>query len=165
MLVVLPLNVYISTSREDRFLPSAPWIIYVHRELAAALKWSPRGRTGRRAAEPRVRRGSQSASLPLNIIIIKERSGPIKHGGKQRGVRSGRGRSAALFTLQMRLSYTMYSKTGPTASNSSHLPTKASFPESSSLSSPLPSSALSRSLSNHLFFFLCSRFEELAHDD
>lgn len=40
--------------------------------------------------------------------------------------------SAILFTLQMRLSYTMYSKMGPTASNSSHLPTKASFPESSS---------------------------------
>lgn len=32
----------------------------------------------------------------------------------------------------MRLSYTMYSKMSLTASNSSHLPTKASFPESSS---------------------------------
>lgn len=51
----------------------------------------------------------------------------------------------------------MYSKMGPTASNSSHLPTKASFPESSSpppslYSPPLPSPPLlSHSLSNHLF--------------
>lgn len=51
----------------------------------------------------------------------------------------------------------MYSKMGPTASNSSHLPTKASFPESSSpppslFSPPLPSPPLlSHSLSNYLF--------------
>lgn len=45
--------------------------------------------------------------------------------------------SAALFTLQMRLSYTMYCKEGLTASNSSQLPTKASFPENSSPALPL----------------------------
>lgn len=72
-------------------------------------------------------------------------------------MRSGQVQSAILFTLQMRLSYTMYSKMGLTASNSSHLPTKASFPESSSpppslFSPPLPSPPLlSHSLSNHLF--------------
>lgn len=49
----------------------------------------------------------------------------------------------------------MYSKMGPTASNSSHLPTKASFPESSSpppslFSPPLPSLLRSHLLSNHL---------------
>lgn len=56
----------------------------------------------------------------------------------------------------------MYSKMGPTASNSSHLPTKASFPESSSLlppssphlSPPLPSSALSLTHSPTTFFEL-----------
>lgn len=45
--------------------------------------------------------------------------------------------SAALLTLQMRLSYTMYCKEGLTASNSSQLPTKASFPENSSPALPL----------------------------
>lgn len=83
-------------------------------------------------------------------IIIKSWPQPIKNSCKQRCVRSSQVHSAILFTLQMRLSYTMYSKMGLTASNSSHLPTKASFPESSSppllpplLPPPLPSSALS----------------------
>lgn len=48
----------------------------------------------------------------------------------------------------------MYSKMGLTASNSSHLPTKASFPESSSLpllpTSPLPPLLFSLTHSNHL---------------
>lgn len=75
---------------------------------------------------------------------------PIKRSSKQQGVKSSQVQNAILFTLQMRLSYTMYSKMGLAASNSSHLPTKASFPENSSLpslpTSPLPCSSLSLTL-------------------
>lgn len=67
---------------------------------------------------------------------------PIKSSSLAAGCEEQQVQNAILFTLQMRLSYTMYSKMGLTASNSSHLPTKASFPESSSLpllpTSPLP---------------------------
>lgn len=57
--------------------------------------------------------------------------GECRSHGKREGV--------ALFTLIMWLSYTIFRKMGFTASNFSHLPTKASFPESSSPPSLPPS--------------------------
>lgn len=108
---------------------------------------------GKKANHMNLEQQPGSAFVFLNIITVLKKTnseaGKLNiavHSGMQ-GVAGVQ--SAILFTLQMRLSYTMYSKMGLTAGNCSHLPTKASFPENSSSAPslcPPPSSAHSLTL-------------------